>query len=89
KAIGAQRIDILGQFLIEAVIVSLCGGAIGIILGIGASKITSQLANWPTVITPTSILLSFLFAFAVGFFFGVYPARKASMLNPIDALRYE
>ncbi len=89
KAIGAQRLDILGQFLIEAVIVSLCGGVIGIILGIGASKITSQLAGWPTVITPTSILLSFLFAFAVGFFFGVYPARKASMLNPIDALRYE
>ncbi len=89
KAIGAQKIDILGQFLIEAVIVSLCGGVIGIILGIGASKITSQLAGWPTVITPTSIFLSFLFAFAVGFFFGVYPARKASMLNPIEALRYE
>uniref|UniRef100_A0A7C6EEG5 ATP-binding cassette domain-containing protein n=1 Tax=candidate division WOR-3 bacterium TaxID=2052148 RepID=A0A7C6EEG5_UNCW3 len=89
KAIGAQRIDILGQFLIEAVILSLSGGIIGIILGIGASKLTSQFAGWSTVITPGSILLSFLFAFTVGFFFGVYPARKASLLNPIDALRYE
>lgn len=89
KAIGAQRIDILGQFLIEAVIVSLSGGIIGIILGIGASKLTSQFAGWATVVTPGSILLSFLFAFTVGFFFGVYPARKASLLNPIDALRYE
>jgi len=89
KAIGAQRLDILGQFLIEAVIVSLCGGIIGIILGVGASKLTSQFAHWATVITPASILLSFFFAFAVGFFFGVYPARKASLLNPIDALRYE
>jgi macrolide transport system ATP-binding/permease protein len=89
KAIGAQRIDILGQFLIEAVFVSLCGGIIGIILGVGASKLTSQFAGWATVVTPVSIILSFLFAFAVGFFFGVYPARKASLLNPIDALRYE
>jgi len=89
KAIGAQRIDILGQFLIEAVILSLSGGIIGIILGIGASKLTSQFAGWSTVITPGSIFLSFLFAFTVGFFFGVYPARKASLLNPIDALRYE
>ncbi len=89
KAIGAQPIDILGQFLIEAVIISLCGGIIGIILGIGASRLTSQLANWATVITPTSVFLAFFFAFAVGFFFGVYPAAKASRLNPIEALRYE
>ena len=89
KAIGAQRIDILGQFLIEAVIVSLCGGIIGIVLGVGASKLTSQFAGWATVVTPTSVILSFAFAFAVGFFFGVYPARKASQLNPIEALRYE
>ncbi|MEO0101997.1 MAG: ABC transporter permease [candidate division WOR-3 bacterium] len=89
KAIGAQRIDILGQFLIEAVIVSLSGGIIGILLGIGASKLVSRFAGWATIITPTSILLSFFFAFLVGFFFGVYPARKASLLNPIAALRYE
>lgn len=89
KAIGAQRIDILGQFLIEAVIVSLSGGIIGIILGIGASRLVSRFAGWATIITPGSILLSFFFAFLVGFFFGVYPARKASLLNPIEALRYE
>ncbi len=89
KAIGAQRIDILAQFLIEAIIISLCGGIIGIILGFGASKLTSHFAGWATVVTPGSILLSFSFASAVGFFFGVYPARKASLLNPIEALRYE
>uniref|UniRef100_A0A7C3Z351 ATP-binding cassette domain-containing protein n=1 Tax=candidate division WOR-3 bacterium TaxID=2052148 RepID=A0A7C3Z351_UNCW3 len=89
KAIGARMIDILTQFLIEAIIISLCGGIIGILLGIGASKLTSQFAGWQTIVTPTSILLSFFFAFLVGFFFGVYPARKASLLNPIEALRYE
>ncbi|OYD14418.1 hypothetical protein CH333_08040 [candidate division WOR-3 bacterium JGI_Cruoil_03_44_89] len=89
KAIGAQRRDILSQFLIEAIIVSLSGGVIGVILGIFVSKLTSQFAGWPTVITSFSVLLSFSFAFTVGLFFGFYPARKASLLNPIDALRYE
>ncbi len=89
KAIGAQKWDILGQFLIESVIVSLSGGLIGIAFGILASRLTSQFAHWSTVITPSSVLLSFFFAFAVGFFFGFYPARKAALLNPIDALRYE
>jgi len=89
KAIGAQKWDILGQFLIESVIVALSGGLIGIVFGLLASKLTSQFAHWSTVITPGSVLLSFFFAFAVGLFFGFYPARKAAMLNPIDALRYE
>ncbi|MBS4015829.1 MAG: ABC transporter permease, partial [Candidatus Latescibacteria bacterium] len=89
KAIGAQKRDILGQFLIESVIVSLSGGLIGIVLGIVASKLTSQFAGWATMVTPGAVLLSFFFAFAVGFFFGFYPARKAALLNPIDALRYE
>jgi macrolide transport system ATP-binding/permease protein len=89
KAIGAQRRDILSQFLIEAVIVSLSGGAIGAFLGILSSQVVSRFAGWPTVITPTSVLLSFSFAFAVGLFFGFYPARKGALLNPIDALRYE
>ena len=89
KAIGAQRRDILSQFLIEAVIVSLSGGFIGAVLGIFASKLISRLAGWPTLITPESVALSFGFAFAVGLFFGFYPARKGSLLNPIDALRYE
>jgi putative ABC transport system permease protein len=89
KAIGAQRRDILSQFLIEAVIVSLSGGFIGAALGILASKLISRFAGWPTVISPESVALSFGFAFAVGLFFGFYPARKGSLLNPIDALRYE
>ncbi len=89
KAIGAQRRDILSQFLIEAVIVSLCGGMIGIASGILASQLISRFAGWPTVITPESVALSFGFAFAVGLFFGFYPARKGALLNPIDALRYE
>jgi len=89
KAIGAQRRDILSQFLIEAIIVSLAGGIIGVFSGILASKLMSQFAGWQTVITPISVALSFSFALAVGLFFGFYPARKASLLNPIDALRYE
>jgi len=89
KAIGAQKWDILGQFLIESVIVSLSGGIIGIAFGILASKLTSQFAGWPTVITPAAVLLSFSFAVIVGLTFGFYPARKAAMLNPIEALRYE
>ena len=89
KAIGAQRRDILSQFLIEAVIVSLSGGFIGAVLGILVSKFISRFAGWPTVITSESVALSFGFAFAVGLFFGFYPARKGALLNPIDALRYE
>jgi macrolide transport system ATP-binding/permease protein len=89
KAIGAQRWDILGQFLIESVIIALSGGLIGIAFGILASKLTSQLAHWATIITPGAVILSFTFAFVVGLFFGFYPARKAALLNPIDALRYE
>ena len=89
KAIGAQRRDILSQFLIEAIIVSLSGGLIGIFLGISVSNLMSKFAGWETIITPISVGLSFSFALAVGLFFGFYPARKASLLNPIDALRYE
>ncbi len=89
KAIGAQRRDILSQFLIEAIIVSLAGGMIGVFSGILVSKLMSHFAGWQTVITPISVALSFSFALAVGLFFGFYPARKASLLNPIDALRYE
>jgi macrolide transport system ATP-binding/permease protein len=89
KAIGARKLDILSQFLIEAVIVSLSGGVIGAVSGILASKLISWFAGWPTVITPDSVALAFTFAFAVGLFFGFYPARKGALLNPIDALRYE
>ena len=89
KAIGAQKRDILGQFLVEAIIVSLSGGLVGILLGILATRLASQFGSWPTVVTSASVMLSFSFAFGVGLFFGFYPARKAALLNPIDALRYE
>jgi ABC-type antimicrobial peptide transport system permease subunit len=89
KAIGAKERDILSQFLIEAIIMSLSGGIIGIIMGILAGKVISLVGDWATVVTMGSIILSFCFAFAIGLFFGFYPARKAAKLNPIDALRYE
>jgi len=88
-AVGAHGRDILMQFLIEAVSLSSVGGIIGIILGIGASKILSIYAQWPTLISISSIAIAFLFSAAVGIFFGFYPAREAARLDPIEALRYE
>ncbi len=88
-AVGAHGRDILTQFLIEAVALSSVGGLIGIALGIGASKLLSIYASWPTLISLTSIAVAFLFSAAVGVFFGFYPAREASRLDPIEALRYE
>lgn len=88
-SVGARGKDILTQFLIEALVLSLIGGIIGIIFGTSASKIISSFAGWPTFITAFSIILSFGFSILIGIFFGFYPARKAAMLNPIDALRYE
>ncbi|MGA7160377.1 MAG: ABC transporter permease [Bacteroidota bacterium] len=88
-SIGARGRDILLQFLVEAVVLSMAGGLIGVIMGVGSSDLISKLAGWPTVVAASSVGLAFLFAAAVGIFFGFYPARKAAMLNPIDALRYE
>ena len=88
-AVGAHGSDILTQFLIEAVTLSSVGGVIGIICGVGASKILSAYAHWPTLISLSSIAIAFLFSGAVGIFFGFYPARKAAALDPIEALRYE
>ncbi|PYI52800.1 MAG: multidrug ABC transporter substrate-binding protein [Verrucomicrobia bacterium] len=88
-AVGAHGTDILTQFLIEAVTLSSVGGVIGIICGIGASRILSAYAHWPTLISLSSILIAFLFSAAVGVFFGFYPARQAARLDPIEALRYE
>ncbi len=88
-AVGAHGSDILTQFLIEAVTLSSVGGLIGIICGIGASRILSAYAHWPTLISISSIAIAFLFSAAVGIFFGFYPARKAAALDPIEALRYE
>jgi putative ABC transport system permease protein len=88
-AVGAHGSDILTQFLIEAVTLSFAGGIIGIVFGVGASKILSAYAHWPTLISLGSIILAFSLSTLVGVFFGFYPARKAAALDPIDALRYE
>ena len=89
RAVGARRRDILAQFLIEAVAVSLTGGIVGIALGIAGAWAIGYFAGWLAPIEARAILPAFLFAAGVGIFFGFYPARKASRLNPIDALRYE
>lgn len=89
KALGAKYMNILMQFLIEAIVIGVIGGAIGIAVGIGGSYVISSFAGWNTVITAAPILLSFGFSVAVGLFFGLYPARKAALLDPIEALRYE
>ena len=88
-AVGAKGNDILWQFLIEAVTLSVLGGVVGIALGVGTSKLLASKMNWPALTSPTSIVIAFLFSAAVGIFFGFYPARKASRLDPIEALRYE
>lgn len=88
-AVGAKRRHILVQFLIEAMTLSLVGGMLGIVFGILSAQATTVLAGWPTIITPESIVIAFCFSLAVGLFFGLYPANKASRLNPIEALRYE
>ncbi|MFL6540995.1 MAG: ABC transporter permease [Chthoniobacterales bacterium] len=88
-AVGAHGRDVLTQFLIEAVALSSIGGIIGIVLGLGTSQILSHVADWPTQISLSSIVISFLFSAAVGVFFGFYPARQAAALDPIEALRYE
>jgi macrolide transport system ATP-binding/permease protein len=88
-AIGARRIHIMLQFLVEAMLLSVMGGFAGIVLGILVSKLISALAEWPTLVSPVAVVGGFAFSAAVGVFFGYYPARKASLLHPIDALRYE
>ena len=88
-AVGAKGRDILLQFLIEAVTLSLIGGVIGIVFGLGGSYIIARIGNSPAIVQPFSIFLAFGFAAAVGVFFGFYPARKAARLDPIEALRYE
>ena len=88
-SIGARSIDILSQFLIEAIIISVTGGVIGILLGVIASWLVTVLANWPVYIQAYSVVLSFAVCTVTGIFFGWYPARKASNLDPIEAIRYE
>jgi len=88
-SIGATGTNILLQFLIEAVVLSLLGGFLGVLLGTMSSDLISRFAGWTTLVSVESIVLAFAFSAAVGIFFGFYPARKAAQLNPIEALRYE
>ena len=88
-AVGARGRDILGQFLIEAVTLSLIGGVVGIAVGLGGAEALSYFAEWRTLVSPQAIGIAFGFAAAIGIFFGFYPARKAARLDPIEALRYE
>jgi putative ABC transport system permease protein len=89
KALGATRLNILMQFLIEALTLCLLGGILGILLGVGTSILLSKVMQWNTLISPMAVAIAFLFSAAVGLFFGLWPARRASRLDPIVALRYE
>ena len=88
-AIGATPVNILGQFILEAIVLSTVGGAIGVAVGVGGARLIGELQNWPILIEWSSALGAFLFSSFVGLFFGFYPAYRASKLNPIDCLRYE
>ena len=89
RAMGARQRDVIRQFLVEAVLISLVGGLIGIVFGFGISRLIAWLAGWSTVTTMTSILLAFVFSVSIGLLFGIYPARKAARLDPVEAIRYE
>ncbi len=89
RSLGARARDILTQFLVESIVLSLLGGGIGILLGIAASRAVTRFAQWETVVAPENVLLAFSFAASIGLIFGIYPARRAARLNPIDALRHE
>jgi putative ABC transport system permease protein len=88
-ALGATRGAVLTQFLLEALALCLVGGLIGIALGIGASQLLSSLANWNTDVSGGAVAMAVVFSLTVGLFFGIWPARRAASLNPIEALRYE
>jgi len=88
-AVGAHGRDVLLQFLIEAVILSLMGGILGAVLGVGSSDVMARVDGWPVLVSPASVVIAVLFSAAIGVFFGFYPARKAAQLDPIDALRFE
>jgi putative ABC transport system permease protein len=88
-SVGARDVDVLMQFLVEAMVLTLSGGAIGVAVGVTLSYALADIMQWAAVVTPDAVLLSFGVAAGIGVFFGFYPARKASRLLPIEALRYE
>jgi len=88
-AIGAKAHHVLAQFLLEAITLSIVGGGIGILLGLGGSRAVAKFAGWPVSVDPSSILIAFATAAIIGIFFGFWPAWKAAKLDPIEALRYE
>ena len=88
-SVGARGIDILSQFLIEAILISITGGIIGVLIGCGASFIVKNVAHWPLFIQPWSVILSFAVCPVTGVFFGWFPAKQAACLDPIEAIRYE
>ncbi len=89
RAIGARRRDIVRQFLLEATLISIVGGLLGVLFGFGMSRIIAWTAGWSTIVSLSSILLAFSVSVSVGLIFGLYPARQAAMLDPIEAMRYE
>jgi putative ABC transport system permease protein len=89
KALGATRKNIMFQFLVEALVLCMMGGAIGILLGAGGAVLLSKLAHWNTYVSPPAIGLAVAFSAGIGVFFGMWPARRAASLDPIEALRYE
>jgi putative ABC transport system permease protein len=89
RAVGARQRDIVRQFLIEATMISFVGGLMGILVGFGMSRLIGWLAGWTTIVTGISIILAFVVSVSVGLVFGIYPARKAARLDPVEAIRYE
>jgi putative ABC transport system permease protein len=89
RAVGARQIDIVRQFVVEAVLISFVGGVLGVVFGFGMSRLIAWLAGWSTIVTASSILLAFLVSVSVGLIFGIYPALKAARLDPVEAIRYE
>jgi putative ABC transport system permease protein len=88
-AVGAKRRHILLQFLIEGIIMTVIGGVLGVLAGVGVAKVLTKMVGWPSIISWQAMATAFFFSIAVGLFFGLYPANKASKMNPIDALHYE
>jgi putative ABC transport system permease protein len=89
RAIGARKKDVIRQFLVEAVLISVVGGLIGVFFGFGMSRLIAWAAGWSTIMTISSILLAFLFSVSVGLVFGIFPAMKAARLDPVEAIRHE